>query len=81
MGDYNRSTQEIAFANFALETTDVLNEHIELYNLGSILDDVLIYVETNSEKIKKGLFSGLGAKSMKAVMILTPRWLLQVIKR
>jgi hypothetical protein len=80
MGDYNRSTHEVTLANLSTETTGALNKHTELYNLGSILDDALICIEANSEKRKKGLFSGPGAKTVKAIMILTPRWLLQVIK-
>ena len=80
MGDYNRSTHEVTLANLSTETTGTLNKHIELYNLGSILDDALICIEANSEKRKKGLFSGPGAKVVKSVILLTPRWLLQVIK-
>lgn len=80
MGDYNRSTHEVNPVNLSAEITDTLNKHIELYNLNSILDDILICIETNSEKIKKGLFSGPGAKNVKSVILLTPHWLLQVIK-
>ncbi|MBI5962004.1 MAG: hypothetical protein HY863_00890 [Chloroflexi bacterium] len=80
MGSYNRSTHEVPFANLPPETMDAIKKHLELYNLGSILDDVLICVEGNSEKIKKGLFSGPDPKTVKAVLILTPRWMVQVIK-
>jgi hypothetical protein len=80
MSDYNRSTREVTLASCSAEVTDALNKHIELYNLGRILDDILICVEANAEKIKKGLFSGPGAKSVKTVIVLTPRWLMQVIK-
>ena len=80
MGDYNRSTREVTFADLSAEMTDAVNKHIELYNLGSILDDALICVEASSEKIKKGLFSGPGAKVVNNIVIVTPRWLLQVIK-
>jgi hypothetical protein len=80
MSDYNRSTREVTLANLSPEITGALNKHIELYNLGSILDDVLICIEANSEKIKKGLFSGPGAKVVKSIIIITPRWLLQAIK-
>jgi len=48
MGDYNRSTHEVTLANLSTETTGALNKHIELYNLGSILDDALICIEANS---------------------------------
>jgi len=80
MGDYNRSTREVTLANSSSETTDALNKHIELYNLGSILDDALICIEANSEKIKKGLFAGSGPKIVKNTLIITPHWLVQVIK-
>jgi len=80
MGAYNRSTREVTLANLSSETTDVLNKHIELYNLGSILGDALICIEANSEKIKKGLFSGPGTKVVRSIIILTPRWLVQVIQ-
>ena len=80
MGDYSRSTREVTLANLTSEITDALNKHIEHYDLGSILDDVLICIESNSDKIKKGLFSGPGAKMVKSIVILTPRWLVQIIK-
>jgi hypothetical protein len=80
MSDYSRSTREVTLSSCSAETMDALNKHIELYNLGPILNDVLICVEANAEKIKKGVFSGPGAKSVKTVIVLTPRWLVQVIK-
>ncbi|MBI5952605.1 MAG: hypothetical protein HY865_13185 [Chloroflexi bacterium] len=80
MSDYNRSTREVTLAGCSVEVMDALNKHIESYNLGRVLDDVLICVEANAEKIKKGVFSGPGAKSVKTVIVLTPRWLVQVIK-
>ena len=80
MGDYNRSTREVTLASLSSETMDAIHKHIELYNLGPILGDALICIEENSEKIKKGLFSGPGAKNVKVVIVLTPRWLLQVVK-
>ena len=80
MGDYNRSTREVALENFSTETRDVLNKHIELYNLGPVLDEALICIESISGKIKKGLFSGPGAKTVKSSIVLTPRWLIQVLK-
>jgi hypothetical protein len=80
MSDYNRSTREVTLAGCSAEVTDALDKHIESFNLGRILDDVLICVEANAEKIKKGVFSGPGAKSVKTVIVLTPRWLMQVVK-
>ena len=80
MGDYNRSTREISLAGIAPEAKEALDKHLELYELGSILDDALICVEANYDKIKKGLFAGPGPKSLVVTVVLTPRWLLQVIK-
>jgi len=80
MGDYNRSTREIKIEELSAETTDTINKHLELYNLGPLLNDVLICIESVSEKIKKGLFGGPGPKTLKDIIILTPRWLIQVIK-
>jgi hypothetical protein len=80
MGDYTRSTREIKFENFSAETKNAINQHIELYNLGAILNETLICIESTSEKIKKGLFSGSGAKTVRCSLVLTPRWLIQVIK-
>lgn len=80
MGDYNRTTREVKFEGLSREMKEAIDKHIELYTLGSILDDILICVETTSEKIKKGLFSGPGPKILVSVDILTPRWLVQVYK-
>ncbi|MFN8381013.1 MAG: hypothetical protein U0V02_03685 [Anaerolineales bacterium] len=80
MGDYNRSTREISIEYLPAETKQTLNEFIERYNLGSILDGVLLCVESTSEKIKKGLFAGPLPKLVKATVIITPLWLLEVLK-
>ncbi len=80
MGGYNRSTREMTLANVSPGTMNVINKHIEQYNLGSILDDALICIESNHEKIKKGMFSGPGAKMLKVTVILTPRWVIEVYK-
>jgi hypothetical protein len=80
MGDYNRSTRELRLNDLPPEFKAALDKHIELYSLGPILDDALVCVETTSEKIKKGLFAGAGAKVVKTVDIVTPRWLVQIIK-
>jgi len=80
MGGYNRSTREMILANVSPDTMNVINKHLEQYNLGSILDDALICIESNHEKIKKGMFSGPGAKMLKVTVILTPRWVIEVYK-
>lgn len=73
MSDWKRTTKEVGFENLRPELSQAINEHIEKYNLGEILSDVLMCVQTDSEKIKKGLFGGAEAVYMGAVI--TPRWL------
>jgi len=80
MGDFNRSTRETQLTGITAEAKLALDKHIEFYHLGSILDDVLICVEGNYDKIKKGLFGGPGPKSTFATLILTPSWFIEILK-
>ena len=61
MSDWKRQTKEVSMGDLAAETAAAFQNHIEKYNLGAILLDALMCVQTDSEKIKKGLlicFSG-----------------------
>jgi hypothetical protein len=80
MGDYNRSTRECSFEGLGAEMVSAAKTHIEQYELGDILADATICIEVTSEKIKKGLFAGPGPKLVKNGIILTPRWLIQILK-
>ena len=80
MGDYRRSSRECKLEELGQEMAAVVNDHLEKYNLGPILNDALICIEVTSEKIKKGLFAGPGGKLIRMGIVLTPRWLVQVIK-
>jgi len=55
------------------ELSQAINEHIEKYSLGDILSAALMCVQTDSEKIKKGLFGG--AEEVYAGVVVTSRWL------
>jgi hypothetical protein len=57
-----------------------MQKHIALNNLGPILKDELIAVETTSTKKKKGLFGG-GAETVVNTAIVTPRWLVTAIEQ
>jgi hypothetical protein len=77
---WNRSTRKLLLHTIPTKAQITIDEHIEQYNLGSILDDYLICVETTSHKKKKGLFGGgvAGIKIPEHVVqysILTPSWL------
>ncbi|MBE7534473.1 MAG: hypothetical protein HS124_01910 [Anaerolineales bacterium] len=73
MSDWRRVTKEVGFAALRPELSQAINAHIERYTLGDILSDALMCIQTNSEKVKKGLFGGAEATYMGAVI--TPRWL------
>lgn len=76
MGDYNRSTTEISFANISPDIMQAIKKYIELHNLGDILNGVTNCIVSTSEKVKKGLFSGPGPKLLVETAILTNRWLI-----
>jgi hypothetical protein len=78
MGDYNRSTRELTLDALPPSMSAALMAHIEKYNLGEVLSDVLFCAEANAEKIKKGLFAGPGPKVLKTGLVLTKRWLFEV---
>jgi hypothetical protein len=78
MGDYNRSTHELMLDTLPASMSATLKDHIEQYNLGDVLSDVLMCIEATSEKIKKGLFAGPGPKLMKMDVILTRHWLFEL---
>lgn len=63
----------MGFESLRPELLQAINRHIEKYNLGEILSDVLMCVQTDSEKVKKGLFGGTELVYTGAVI--TPRWL------
>jgi len=76
MSDWKRVTKEVPFDGLPSEMVTAVKEHIEQYNLGSIPSDALLCVQTDSEKIKKGLFGG--AETVRMGVLVTPRWLLWV---
>lgn len=78
MGDFKRSTKEITLDALPGAMSAALTAHIEKYNLGDVLSDVLLCVEETSEKTKKGLFAGPGAKVLKVGLVLTKRWLFEI---
>lgn len=73
MSDWKRMTREVPFESLPSEIVSAIRGHIEQYNLGSILADALMCIQTDSEKVKKGLFGKTEIVQMAAVV--TPRWL------
>ena len=79
MADWKRRTEEVSLKDLPLEMATAMQQHIERYNLGPILSDALMLVQTDSEKIKKGLFGK--AVSVKMTAIVTPRWLVWTVEQ
>jgi hypothetical protein len=74
MSIWKRATQEIPFESLHPEIKDAISKHIEQYDLGAILSETLMCVQTDSEKAKKGLFGQ--AETVYTGVVLTPRWLI-----
>ena len=73
MSDWKRKTREVSFENLLPEMVTAINKHIEQYNLGPILSDAVMCIQTDSEKVKKGLFGK--AETVNTGAVITPRWL------
>ena len=77
MSDWIRVTRETPVESLPAELVAAIQQHIERHNLGSVLADILMCIQTDSEKVKKGLFGGAETLQMGAVV--TPRWLVWAI--
>ncbi|HLO30277.1 MAG TPA: hypothetical protein VK249_14130 [Anaerolineales bacterium] len=77
MSDWKRTTKEVPFESLPPEFVSAINQHVEQYNLGPILSEALMCVQTDSEKVNKGLFGG--AELVRGSAIVTPRWLVWAV--
>lgn len=77
MSDWKRTTKEIPFGGLPLEMVSAISRHIEQYNLGPILSDALMCIQTDSEKAKKGFFGV--AETVRMGVVVTPRWLIWAV--
>lgn len=77
MSDWKRTTKEIPFDSLPPEMISAINQHIEQYNLGPILSEALMCIQTDSEKAKKGLFGS--AEIVRMGVVVTPRWLIWAV--
>jgi hypothetical protein len=73
MSEWKRSTREVSLEDLPSDVAFAVQQHVEQYNLGPILSDALMCIQTDSEKAKKGLFGKTEIVQM--VAIVTPRWL------
>ena len=76
MSDWKRMTREVSTENLMPEMVVAVKKHIEQYNLGRLLSDAIICIQTVSEKTKKGLFGG--GETVYTGAVVTPRWVIWV---
>ena len=76
MGIYQRTTREMRLEWLPEVIQTAIQRHLEQNNLGPILADDIMCVETVSDKKKKGLFKGPRPKQVTSYAILTPTWLI-----
>ncbi|HEX8736101.1 MAG TPA: hypothetical protein VF721_12310 [Pyrinomonadaceae bacterium] len=79
MREYQRTTRECSFNDFAPDVIRAIRKYAEKYELGSVESEALMCAETVSEKIKQGFFSKIfgGANYAQNVsMLVTPERLL-----
>ncbi|HEU0295241.1 MAG TPA: hypothetical protein VFR47_21050 [Anaerolineales bacterium] len=67
-------TKEVPLEGLRPERVAAIQNHLEQYDLGEVLSDTLMTVQTDSEKVKKGLFGG--AETVYIGIVITPRWLM-----
>jgi hypothetical protein len=77
VSDWKRLTKELPFERLPPQMVTAINQHIKGHNLGLILADTLMCIQTDSEKGKKGLFGK--AEVVQVGSVVTPRWLLWAI--
>jgi hypothetical protein len=75
MKEYQRTTRECSFNELSPDIITAIRKYIEKNDLGNIETNILMCVETVSEKIKQGFFSkvfGGGNYAVKMAVIVTP---------
>lgn len=77
MSDWKRTTKEVPLEGLRPEMVVAIKNHLKQYSLGAVLFDALMCVQTDSEKVKKGLFGS--AETVYMGVVVTPRWLMWAI--
>jgi len=78
MSDWERSTKEIPLESLPEVVISAIHKHIEEHNLGSILDETLMSIQTDSVQLKKSLFGK--RQTVQVSTVLTRRWLVWAIQ-
>jgi len=74
VSEWKRKTKEVSLESLPPEMASAIHQHIEQHNLGPILADALMCIQTDSEKTKEDLFGG--TETVQVIAIITPGWIL-----
>lgn len=77
MSDWKRTTREVSFDRLPQAMQTEIHRHIEQYNLGDILSDASMCIQSDAVKARKGMFGSSETNHMGVV--LTPRWLIWAV--
>ncbi len=80
MGDYIRSSRACRLEDLDGDLAAALAAHLEAHGLGGLRQEVVSCLEITSERVRNGLFATPGGKRVRVGLLLTPRFLLQVMK-
>ena len=72
MSEWKRTTKEVPFEQLPDEMVEAIRRHIDQYNLGPVLADALMCIQTDS--VKKGFLGKM--ETVRMGVIATPRWLI-----
>lgn len=79
MREYQRNSTEISLSSLPADCRSALEEHIETHKLKLNLETATLCLKVESQKIKKGLFSGGTPKEVESYILLLPGWLLWTV--
>jgi hypothetical protein len=79
MSDWKRRTKEVPLEDLPSEMASVFYRYIEKHNLGPILSDALMCIQTDSEKTKTGWMGS--QETVRMAAIVTPRWLVWSVEQ
>jgi hypothetical protein len=77
MPEWKRTTQEVSLESLRVEMAAAIRRHVEQHNLGPILEEARMCIQTDSQKTKQGLLGG--SENVRMAALITPRWLVWVV--
>lgn len=76
MSEWHRETTRLTLDRIRPEIAAAIQAHITSYNLGPILEDALLCIETVSTRKRRRLFDAVRDRETVQVVLVTPTWLI-----